>query len=533
MLKRFAPVVVAGAAACSAPQSPSPARVAATGPDAGVAVAPRSASRIDVPAGAVAPAPWAVVVVVDHDQNDGAKLGAALRARGVGVAFLRVAMLGSPDKRVARIAEAVRDLSREAKQRGGLAEKPSLVGADAAAVLVLRAALDGNVAVASELRAVVGLDGEYDREHQHPRFLGAPLTLPPTFPPVALLSHGGDPAAAQGSRLVVRGLEKAGSRHVYHHHVADRLTPLSALSTERDEVADYVAAFTFGANRLSDESAFRVHDAWGRDAPLTTEAFWKDDPDLIQRRPVDERFRAQLRNLYDGVLGELEPWPSQTYDAIDLAAYLARHHELGPLNASAWLTVKNARSEVVTLSMKELRAKRPVIVIGIDDEPNLFRMLVTYNVYKTYSWKPEAGPRPLLARPVGAFLYVPAGPALEVTTFAHFALTKGSFQLHKDDPWKAARARLEPMRGVLTGPQGCLQCHSLGGEGARAHHLRAKDGQLAEGYGLALEAYPSEVLHQFLFDQKIVADGFGVSPLFVTRDAAITLEAEVARLRCK
>ncbi|MBK6698288.1 MAG: hypothetical protein IPG50_39815 [Myxococcales bacterium] len=139
MLKRFAPVVVAGAAACSAPQSPSPARVAATGPDAGVAVAPRSASRIDVPAGAVAPA-WAVVVVVDHDQNDGAKLGAALRARGVGVAFLRVAMLGSPDKRVARIAEAVRDLSREAKQRGGLAEKPSLVGADAAAVLVLRAA---------------------------------------------------------------------------------------------------------------------------------------------------------------------------------------------------------------------------------------------------------------------------------------------------------------------------------------------------------------------------------------------------------
>ncbi|MDB4939493.1 MAG: Lysophospholipase, partial [Labilithrix sp.] len=274
------------------------------------------------------------------------------------------------------------------------------------------------------------------------------------------------------------------------------------------------------------EMAWALSDAWGKNAPLTSEPFWKDER-LVVRKPTDVPFRAAVRNVFGEMMRDLEPWPAATYDAIDLGEYLRAHPELG---SGDWLVVTNARGEQLVLSRSEIDRKKPVIVVGIDDERNLFRLFVTYNVHRTYSWKPETDPRPLLVRHIGAFLHVPGGAeGLHVATLADFALTTSSFHLTDEDPLATARTLPKPVVATLTNEQGCLQCHALRGEGARAHHLRASDGKIAEAHGLALEEYPRDVLTRFLFDQDAVSKSFGVGALHVDEATAKQLFAEVSR----
>jgi hypothetical protein len=118
---------------------------------------------------------------------------------------------------------------------------------------------------------------------------------------------------------------------------------------------------------------------------------------------------------------------------------------------------------------------------------------------------------------------------MHVPTLAEFALTAASFHLVDEDPLAVARNVPKPLATALTNDQGCLQCHALHGNGGRAHHLRAADGQIAEAHGLPLDEYPRDVLHRFLFEQDAVAKSFGVGPLHVSETVANQLLAEVAR----
>jgi hypothetical protein len=178
-----------------------------------------------------------------------------------------------------------------------------------------------------------------------------------------------------------------------------------------------------------------------------------------------------------------------------------------------------------------INQERPVIVIGLDDERNLFRLLVTYNVYRTYTFRPETEPRALLARPVGGFLHFPRSgdTAPRVVTFADFALTPSSFRVVDEDPLAAVRALPKPLLRTLTSEQGCLQCHSLRGTGARSHHLRAIDGKATGGDALPFEEYPHDALRRFLFEQDEVAQIFGVAPIRVDETAATLLIDQAAR----
>jgi hypothetical protein len=387
---------------------------------------------------------------------------------------------------------------------------------------------------------VVGLNGSYDGVTDS---AAAPDPESPVkharadAPPFLLLSaHGDSPHAAESTRSFARALERAGAREVHAHHSSLRDTrTLGNLSGERNDVAELVAAFVKsgkGDGTGAPEDAFALEEAWGARAPLSTEPFWADAK-LVVQRPTDARFRAHLRALYGEMFKDLEPYPLASYSAIDLGAWLRAHPELG---SGDWVVSTNARGERLVLSRAEIERTQPVIVVGIDDEKNLFRMFVTYNVHRTYSWKPETEARPLLVRSVGGFLYVPTETApappdgtLHPVTGADFALTAKSFEVLAKDPLATARAKPPAVATALTNAQGCLQCHALRGEGARAHHVRARDGQLAEGFGLALEEYPPEVLRRFLFEQKDVAKGFGVGPLELPEATAKLLLADVRR----
>ena len=500
----------------------------------------RETVRVDLflPKPGASPAPWMVFAhergwpAPDEKEREGAALADAMQRRGIAVAVVSFEIKeGWPITRAAEeVAEVVRELARRAPEHG-IAAEPVLAGDELGASLVTLLALSAAPpaptppapAAPAKIRGVIGMNGVYDD-------VGEPRADAPPF--LLLSAHGDSPKSAQSSRAFARALERVGAKDVRSHHVSARDTrALSNLSGDRNEVGDLVAAFVRGEPTPGGaEGAWAVAEKWSARAPLSSEPFWTGNERLVVRHPVDVRLRAQMLRIFGETMRDLEPWPAVTYDAIDLGDYLRAHPELG---TGDWLEVTNVRGEKLVISRSEIERTKPRIVVGIDDEKNLFRLFVTYNVYRTYSWKPETEVRPLLVRTVGAFLHVPTdagtGAALHTLTLADFALTIASFRVVADDPLAAARKTPKAVAAVLTNEQGCLQCHALRGAGARAHHLRATDGKLAEGFGLALEEYPPEVLRRFLFEQKDVAKTFGVGPLEVSPATATELLAEVAR----
>jgi hypothetical protein len=501
----------------------------------------RAGVRVDLylPARGAQPAPWMLFAhergwpAPDEKERTGVAIADALQRRAIGVAVVSfdVSDERTLDRNGEDVAEVVRELARRSAGYGLVAE-PVLAGEEVGATLVTRLALEPRFGLEpAKLRGVVAMNGVYD----------APAARADAPPFLVLSAHGDSPAPAQSARLLVRALEHAGAKDVHGHWASLReARTLGNLGGEKNDVADLVAAFVRREPRPGNgETAWALCDAWGLHAPLSTEPFWKDER-LVVRRPTDARFRAAVRNVFGEMARDLEPWPAATYDAIDLGDWLRAHPELG---SGRWVEVTNARAEKLVLERSEIERTRPAIVIGIDDERNLFRMFVTYNVHRTYSWKPETEPsRPLMIRHVGGFLHVPdalaAGTqgtaALErlsvpMPTLAEFALTATSFRVVDVDPLAVARKVPKPLAAALTNEQGCLQCHALHGNGGRAHHLRAADGQVAEAHGLPLEEYPPDVLRRFLFEQDAVAKSFGVGPLHVSDTVANQLLAEVGR----
>ena len=474
------------------------------------------------------PAPWLVFAhergwpAPDEKERAGAGIADALQRRGIAVAIVSFGVSDSHPfpSQVEVVGGAIKELARRASEYGILA-KPVLAGDELGASLVTQLALDPRFGFEpSQLRGVLAMNGVYEQ----PR---ARADAPPF---VVVSAHGDSPASAQSSRALVRALERVGAKSVHGYHASSRdPRTLTNLSGEHNDVGDLVAAFVRGEPTPGGaESAWALSDTWGAKAPISSEPFWKDER-LVVRRPVDARFRAMLRGMYGEMLRDLEPWPLATYDAIDLADYLRAHPELG---SGDWVEMTNARGEKVVLRRGDIDRNKPVIVVGLDDERNLFRLFVTYNVHRTYSWKPETEPRPLMVRHVGAFLYLPDDEKVSpfhVSTLADMALTTASFRVTIKDPLAVARALPKLLGATLTNEQGCLQCHSLRGDGARAHHLRAADGKVAEAHALPFEEYPRDVLRRFLFEQEAVSKSFGVSPLIVSETAAIQLLGVVAR----
>jgi hypothetical protein len=541
-VKRIALAILSlavGSAACAGTGARALAPSPTAAPTAKVVAAPRATVihdvltrdevRVDlhlpIPDGK--PAPWLVFAhergwpAPDDKERTGAGIADALQRRGIAVA---VVSFGIGDAHPFRAqAEVVAGVVKELVRRSGeygLVSAPVLAGDELGAALVTELALDPRFGLEPRsLRGVIAMNGVY--VEPKPRADAPPFMV--------VSAHGDSPASAQSSRALVRALERAGAKHVHGYHASSRdAHSLTNLSGEHNDVGELVAAFVRGEPTAGGaEGTWALSDTWGATAPITSEPFWKDER-LVVRHPVDARFRATLRGVYGEMYRDLEPWPLATYDTIDLADYLRAHPELG---SGAWVEMTNARGEKVVLERSDIERQKPVIVVGVDDERNLFRLFVTYNVYRTYSWKPETEPRPLMVRHIGAFLYLPGTDAspFRVTTLADMALTATSFRVTNADPLAIARKVPKLLGATLTNEQGCLQCHSLGGNGARAHHLRAADGKVAEAHGLPLEEYPRDVLRRFLFEQEAVAKSFGVAPLLVNSAVANQLLAEVAK----
>ena len=255
-----------------------------------------------------------------------------------------------------------------------------------------------------------------------------------------------------------------------------------------------------------------------RDPPFSTLPFWRQ-ANLVRAYPVDPRLVANLIGAFGDARHELLELPLERFHAIRLFDYLATL-PAAKVGHGDYVIVTNVRNEKRFWRRETIAPYEPVIVIGLDDEKNLFRLGSFYRGLREYSWKEGPMP-PLMARPLGAFVHLMKEPPREIESeIRHYALTDDSFRLSATDPLAALRDVPRDVYETVTVRNACVYCHSWRGVGTRSHHVTAETGAAHGGMALPLESYPPAVWKAFLFDHDTVAAKIGVAPNAVDDPAA-------------
>jgi acetyl esterase/lipase len=294
---------------------------------------------------------------------------------------------------------------------------------------------------------------------------------------------------------------------------------ITKLNDDNNPVRRLILGF-MGVKALSEPLADLV-EAKRRwvDPPYSTRPFWQHEK-LVRSYPIDERFLKMLSFVYRERKEELQEWPLKQFHAIDLSAFL---NALSKARAGEgdYIAMTNIRGERQVWHRKQVEPYKPVVVVGVDDEKNLFRFSTFYRMYHEYSWKPAAQPRPPpLTMTLGAFIHFLEPPPRELAAQSwHYGLTENSFRRVKDDPLKSIRNVPRDVEDALTFRNGCIYCHSFRGVGSRSHHVHALTGKQQGGFALPLEDYPPEVWRNFIFNQVEVAKKMGATPNIVRESA--------------
>jgi acetyl esterase/lipase len=488
-----------------------------------------------------------------RDDVTGASVGDALEREGIAVAVVRFTLADDYlfPQCLVDVAAVVRDLADHSVSYGFDARRPVLLGDGAGASMAAMLGLDPTFG-RSSAGGVIAMRGTYDLSDAalegHPdkdffswafggdaaeRDRASPVNhVRADAPPFLVLSGSEDaPEWSQIARRFAERLERSGARDVERYVVPGRDDRNAlALGGRDDELRTLIASFVRHGGPLPLEGPWGVKQIWTRAPLLSSDAFWADEH-LVTERPIDDRFRGAVQRVLGGAMYELHPYAGKFYRAIDVGSWLDAHpREVGQ---GDYLIVTNIRGERTVLTRRDVSRYHPMIVVGLDDERNLYRLITSYQLSRGYSWKPNEGPMPVMARPVGAFLHFPEEPPphLRTFTYAPYGLMPESFRLVTDDPLQAVRDVSDDVADALYGEQGCLTCHSFRGSGPRSHHVRAADGKEHGAYALPLEEYAPTILYDFLFDQETVASSFGVLPLRLPEGTAEGLYELVSETR--
>lgn len=456
------------------------------------------------------------------------RVGRALRDRGVATVLVRIPPDGATIRaRAESLAMAMgpmlrRALAEPGKRRivfgghGGAAEVVSALALDSG--LLARAGLNP-----TSLAGVLALGG---------RFAATPrdAAVRDGARPVFLVITGADDTtevAKQGRRFV-RALEKSGVAPATFVLLRGRDAKSIADLSADDDLTRGVTAFVRGEPAPGLERPWFASRDVSADPPLSTESFGSDSS-LVKRYPVSVKLRQMMYLILGGARSELRAYDLATYRAVDLLDYLATR-SARDVGVGDHLVMTNIRGERTYLTRAEVERLRPQIVVGLDDEPNLFRLFAVYRPRLRYSWLKDEGPLPRMTRPVGGALLFPGQRPHRFPTAITVpsGLTPSSFRWQREDPLRSVRILPDSIQDVLIGASGCLHCHAFRGEGAGSQHVLLEDPSVrGGGIALALEQYPPDVLRAFLFEQERVAGMFGARPLVLSANLAAELEALV------
>lgn len=475
----------------------------------------------------------------DDDYRIGPTVAEALVREGVAVALVRYRLgaQAKPPAQVEDVAAAVALLAREAQRYGYDGNRIYLSGHDAGGHLAAWATLDpsflGRHSLnAKSLAGVVIFSGIYDLAPKWGVVDNEKIAIEKTFgkdraalkraspishsrgdaPPFLILSSQNDiPGFVLDAKRFFDSLRARGHARVERWIVPERDHFTLMRLGDPDNEARYLLLDFLKVAPLPPPFKILV-DAKRRwqDPPFSTLPFWRHK-NLIRSYPVDQRLATRLIAVYSTVRHELQEWPMESYQAIDLFEFLDSF-PAEKVGRGEYLVTTNIRQEKQYWKRDQLKLYKPVIVIGLDDEKNLFRLGVFYRENVEYSWKTGSQP-PMMAHPLGAFIHFLKDPPPEIPMHpAQFALTEASFRLSADDPLAGLKDLRKDIHETLTFRNGCIYCHTLRGVGAKSHHVTASAGTPHGGLALPLESYPVEVWKGFIFDQTAVAKKIGVSP---------------------
>jgi acetyl esterase/lipase len=478
-------------------------------------------------------------VLSDDDYRIGPAIAETLAREGVAVALVRYRLAPEVSYRtqLEDVAAGVALVLREAQRYGYDNRRIFISGHSAGGHLAAMVALDGSYLSKHQLTpqslgGVVTFSGLYDLSPKHSISDSQKVATEKTFgkdpavlkqasplshvragaPPFLILTAQSDFSGfLADAKRFSEALSRAGNPRVEHWIVAERDHFTLLRLADRDNEARLLLLEFLKAAPLPPEFAIlaEAKRRW-RDPPFSTLPFWHYQS-LIRSYTVDPRFVARMVPVYSSLRYELQEWPLETFYAIDLFAFLDSLPEQ-KAGRGDYLITTNIRSEKQFWKRQEIEPYQPVIVIGLDDERNLFRLGVFYRAKREYSWKAGAQP-PMMARPLGAFIHFLKEPPAEVAVQAsQFALTEDSFRLVADDPLEGLKDLRKDIYAAVTFRNGCVYCHSLGGIGSQSHHVTAMTGKAHGGLALPLESYPPEVWKAFIFDQNSVAERIGASP---------------------
>jgi arylformamidase len=485
----------------------------------------------------------------DDDYRIGASLAENLVEDGVAVALVRyrLAPAHRHPTQAQDVAAAVAHLIRNADKYGFDSQRIFLSGHSAGGHLAALVALDRSYLAeqkgAASVAGVISFSGLYDlqpawnisdnQKSAVAKTFGQDSAVLKRASPVAhvrrdaprflILSASSDfPGFAIDALRFADRLRAAGARDVDQHMFkgADHFS-LVKLDGENNPVRRTMLGF-MGVKALPEQlsALIEARRRW-TDPPHSTKPFWNYQK-LIRSYPIDERFMKMLEFIYRDRKEELQEWPLKQFHALDLFAFLNGRPK-AQVGEGDYIVLTNVRGERQVWHRAEIERYKPVIVVGLDDERNLFRFSTFYRMLREYSWKSGAPPPPLTMT-LGAFIYFLEPPPRELSAQSwHFGLTENSFRRIKDDPLQAIRDLPQDVHEAMTIRNGCLYCHSYGRVGARSHHVHALTGKPQGGFALALEEYPAEVWKNFMFNQVEVAKKMGATPNVVRESARQTL----------
>jgi acetyl esterase/lipase len=481
----------------------------------------------------------------DDDYRIGQAVADALVRDGVAVALLRYRL--APDSQhptqAEDVAAGVALLVREAKRYGYDSSRIFLSGHSAGGHLAALVALDarylGKHQISPKsLAGVVPFSGLYDLSPRWGISDDQKIATAKTFgkdpaalkhaspvsyvradaPPFLILTSQSDfPGFLPDAKIFSDALRKAGNRGVERWIVPDRDHFSMMRLGDPDNEARLMLLEFLKVAPFPQEFAILVEAKrrW-RDPPFSTSSLWRHEK-LIRSYPVDQRFVTRLVPVYSELRYELQEWPLETFHAIDLFA-LIDSLPAEKVGRGEFLITTNVRNEKQFWKREQIEPYKPVLVIGLDDEKNLFRLGVFYRANREYSWKAGAQP-PMMARPLGAFIYFLKDPPEELSLqAAHYALTEDSFRLAAGDPLASLKDLQKEVYDTVTHRNGCVYCHTVRGVGSRSHHVTAAKGTAHGGFALPLESYPLEVWKNFIFNQNAVAKKIGASPNTVAEE---------------
>ena len=233
----------------------------------------------------------------------------------------------------------------------------------------------------------------------------------------------------------------------------------------------------------------------------------REKADLVSTRPMHDAVKKMLAFHYRFKPHKIHQWPMATYESFDLLAYRDR-----TAPGARYVILRNRVGMIFVLDLEVFGAYGPEIVVGIDDEPNMYRVNWFYRTNRMFSWRSER--QNLSARPLGPFLSFrkPLPDDLTVPIYPLLVLHLGGIAFSNKNPFEAISAYSDTVQRVITKDNKCIHCHQIEGMGGSAYHLDAMTAQPQGGYALPLADYSEEVMRQFVFDQEAAAAKVGVTP---------------------